>query len=596
MKTVRGETMYEVEICDVTNNITLKKEGQVICETPYALAWRIFEAATGESFKDLMEKKAPTISDEITAAFYAGVQAYHDTFPDILRPYLLLDLNSKYCYFYSAIDQPSRVAALSKEKYGEWIKELIQESLALRERKGQIAWLTLNILQTVNTGLKSIVNLWPGKTDVINITPQFLRRHGTFLKPGKALREFCGEPDKINIEVFSGYFKDEMRKLEPECDRVKVSDEPGEIYIKGGSFTSCMIGKPREFFRIYDEIDNCQIAYILDDNGRLVARALLWENVTDENTGIVYPKVMDRIYFKTNSELATMKAWAIKNGYIFKTRQSLGHYDFYDGDMNKISLKESWIETNLTFDWNMYQAVPYIDTFQWAKEGSNKLYTYCPGGTYANMTNTDGQGGFLAEGNVPVCEGCGCTLNEDEAHYDDNGYAYCETCWDEIFSYCEKCGEYYDSDSVVEVHDEDNSEWLCERCRNGIGAWYEDWSNEWHTDGYEARLGEDIITISSNRISYDNYHNWVMCDDCGVYFDSYVEGLDQRTKCYCDECLEKRDMEDLDYAESRHPITCPACQGDLSQVTMVWIRDEIENSEIQYLCPDCAKVWKEEEQ
>lgn len=587
--------MYEIEIHDVTGNIILKKEGKVICETPYHAAWRIFEAATGESFKDLMEKKGPTVSSEVTAAFYAGVQAYQDAFPDKVRPHLLLDMNSKWCYFYSAIDQPSRVAALSKEKYGEWIKELIQDSLALRERKGQIAWLTLHILQTVNTGLQSIMNAWPGKTSVYEITPNFLRRHGTFLKPGKALREFCGEPDKVNIEVFSGYFKDEMRKLEPECDRVKVSDKPGDIYIKGGSFTSCMIGKPREFFEVYDEIENCQIAYILDERENLVARALLWENVTDKTSSIVYPKVMDRIYFKTNSELATMKAWAIKNGYIFKTKQSLGHYDFYDGDMNKISLKESWVEINFTFDWNMYQAVPYVDTFAWAKEGSNKLYTYCPGGTYANMTNTDGQGGFLAEGNVPVCDDCGRVLHEDDAHYDDNGYAYCDTCWDERFAYCDRCGEYYDRDSVEEVYDGDDSEYLCECCRNRSDAWYEDWSGEWHIDGNEARLNGYTIAISDHRISGDRHHDWVMCDDCGTYFDSYTEGIDRGTECYCDECLEKRDMNDFDNAENRHPIVCPACQSDMSKITMVWIRDEIENSEIQYLCPDCAKVWKEEE-
>lgn len=587
--------MYEVNISDVTGNIILTKEGQVICETSYHAAWQIFEAATGESFKDLMEKKAPTISSELAVAFYAGVQTYKDAFPDKARPYLFLDINSKWCYFYSAIDQPSRVAALSKEKYGEWIKELIQESLALRERKGQIAWLTLHILQTVNTGLQSIVNAWPEKTSVYEITPNFLRKHGTFLKPGKALREFCGEPDKVNIEVFSGYFKDEMRKLEPECDRVKVSDEPGEIYNKGGNFTSCMIGKPREFFQIYDEIDDCRIAYILDENGRLVARALLWKNVVDNTTGVVYPKVMDRIYFKTNSELATMKAWAIKNGYIFKTKQSLGHYDFYDGDMNKISLKESWVETNLTFDWNMYRAVPYVDTFAWTKEGDNKLYTYCPGGTYTNMTNTNGSGGFLAEGNVPICEGCRCALNEDNALYDDNGYAYCDNCWDDRFAYCERCEGHYDRDYVEEVFDGDDPEWLCEHCRDRSNAWYEDWSDEWHIDAREARLEGDIITISDRRISGDRYHSWIMCDDCSIYFDSCAEGLDQGTKCYCDECLEKRDMEDLDHAESRHPITCPACQGDVSQVTMVWIRDEIENSEIQYLCPDCAKVWKEEE-
>lgn len=587
--------MYEVEIHDVTDNIILRKEGQVICETPYALAWQIFEAATGESFKDLMEMKAPSVSSELTTAFYAGAQAYQNDFPEKMRPYLLLNINSKWCYFYSAIDQPSRVAALSKEKYGEWIKELIQDSLALRERRGQVAWLTLHILQTTHTGLQSIVNAWPGKTGVVDITPQFLRRHGTFLKPGKALREFCAEPEKVNIEVFSGYFKDEMRKLEPECDRVKVSNEPGEIYIKGGDFTSCMIGKPREFFQMYDDIDVCDIAYILDDDRRLIARALLWENVIDNTTGIVYPKVMDRIYFRTNSELATMKAWAIKNGYIFKTRQSLGHYEFYDGDMNKISLKESWVETNVTFDWNMYQAVPYVDTFQWAKEGSNKLYTYCPGGTYTNMTNTEGQGGFLAEGNVPVCEVCGCTVHEDDAHYDDNGYVYCDTCWDERFAYCEKCGEYYDKDSIKEVYDGDDSEWLCEYCRTKVGAWYEDWSDAWHINEYEARLNGEIITISEYRITHEHIREWLMCDDCNTYFDIYTEGIDKGTECCCDECLEKRDIEDLNDAENRHPITCPACQGDVSQVTMEWVRDEIKNSEIQYLCPDCAKVWKEEE-
>ena len=589
--------MYVIEI-DGNGTVELSKNGTLEISVPFDEAPKILEHVTGEKFEEI---DVAQISAEVRTAFADAKLAYANDFP-ITTPLpfinLTLEKPSKWVYFYSSIDQPSRLAALSREKYALWIECLIMESLRMRDNQGKIAWLTRMVLECTKEGahLQDILKTWPGRFLPSDIPENFLQRHGTFLKPGKVLKEICQGQEEVNFEVFSGYFKDEMRKLEPECDRVQVSDKPSKIYDMGGRFNSCMIGKPIEYFEIYDDIKECSIAYIEGERGELLARALLWENVVDDESGVVYPKVMDRIYFATNSELATMKAWAIRNGYIFnKTKQSLGHYDFYDQEMNKVSLKTCSVETDINFDYGYYEAVPYVDTFSWVRCGHNKLYAYYPGGECSQLTNTNGSGGFLADGNLPVCCDCGGSVNEDDAHWDDNGNCFCDSCWDEHFTYCDECEEWYPRDDVEHVHTDTGECWMCERCRRNTGATYEEWSGEYHTDMNEARLDGDIEWISDYRINNDKGHNWVRCEECGLYFDARTEGVEGYENM-CDECLQKKDEEDLERAEDKHEITCPACHGDVSEVTMVWIRDWIENTEIQYLCPDCAKIWKGEEE
>lgn len=585
--------MYEVIFCE--EKLSLYRNGTEVCTTDSSTPWKILEAVTNEKFENIIDDHDFEVSDEIRRAFNEAVLVYKNDFPDAYVPTMRMGSASKWCFFYSAIAQPSRVAALSKEKYGQHIKNLIWESVSKRSTEAATAWITLKVVECAKEGarLADIRQSWPGRFLPSDIPESFLVKHGTFLKPGKALKELCANPDDVNMEVFAGYFRDEMRKLEPECDRVMVSDKPGSIYVMGGRFNSCMIGKPRCFFDIYDAMQSCSIAYMLDEYDVPVARALLWKDVVDDKTGVVYPKVMDRIYFASNAELATMKAWAIRNGYIFKTKQSLGHFDFYDHDMNKISLKSTSVEAQEDFHEEDFDAVPYVDTFSWVKEGENKLYAYYPGGNSVNMTNTNGSGGFLTSGNFLGCTVCGDAVDEDYASYDNNGNCYCENCWNENFAYCEGCSEHYPTDDVIPVRNDQGCDvWLCDDCRRSEGADYEEWSDMWHLDMREAVLNDDTIYISWYRIESDTYHDWIRCDDCGRYFDAIREGYDGGTQCFCNECLRSRDEEDLIEAESNHVITCPACHGDMSTITMVWVRKDIKNSEIQYLCPDCAEVWE----
>ena len=73
--------------------------------------------------------------------------------------------------------------------------------------------------------------------------------------------------------------------------------------------SSCMQGKPRRYFDLYEKNKNVKLAILLDDDeGILLGRALLWNT----NNGWV----MDRIYYSSDSYEYTFIDWARTNNYL----------------------------------------------------------------------------------------------------------------------------------------------------------------------------------------------------------------------------------------------------------------------------------------
>lgn len=128
----------------------------------------------------------------------------------------------------------------------------------------------------------------------------------------------------------------------------------------GSLWNSCMRQSERnKFMKLYsDNPDEVKMLILLNDDGKLRSRSLLWENVKDKE-GETY-KFMDRVYSLYEHDVYLFKSWAIKNGYISKWEQNAKSGRLFDvnGDIREMKLF-----VNLTnYKQNFY---PYLDTFKY---------------------------------------------------------------------------------------------------------------------------------------------------------------------------------------------------------------------------------------
>lgn len=112
------------------------------------------------------------------------------------------------------------------------------------------------------------------------------------------------------------------------------------------------------------------------------------------------------------------------------------------------------------------------------------------------------------DGHTERCAHCGERIDEDDAYYDEYGNPYCSDCWDDLFSACECCGEYFRDTEMTETQDG----MVCQRClEENYVECYE--CGEWvHTD--------NAITDIDGHWYCDDCaeDNLTRCDDCGEYY------------------------------------------------------------------------------
>ena len=176
-----------------------------------------------------------------------------------------------------------------------------------------------------------------------NITDQDVE---TFVNLYKSY--FQRNPDNLKVvegnEILKWYLEENYQRIEGAC--------------YGTLWHSCMRYRDRnKYMTLYTKNAGIKMLILLDDTGKLSARALLWENVTDVN-GNVY-KVMDRIYSVHGHDVNFLKDWAKENGYIYKTEQSSKSERYFTMNDNLVKLDLSVKLDNWKFHY-----YPYLDTFK----------------------------------------------------------------------------------------------------------------------------------------------------------------------------------------------------------------------------------------
>ena len=178
------------------------------------------------------------------------------------------------------------------------------------------------------------------------------------------------------VNLYKSYFTPNKEKLivVQGDDIFKYYNEENyatTLGLKTGSlWNSCMRQKERNMFMmLYSKNpDICKMLIFLSDDGKLRARAILWEKVY--NNGEIL-KVMDRIYSIYEHDVYLFKSWAKENGYISKLQQSANTESLFDINGTANGLKLNIKLDNFNFDY-----YPYLDTFKYFDIFNGVLYNY----------------------------------------------------------------------------------------------------------------------------------------------------------------------------------------------------------------------------
>ncbi len=210
-------------------------------------------------------------------------------------------------------------------------------------------------------------------------------KYRTNLKVGRFIGKFIGDQvmkdygiSNYDIEIFVNIFKSYFDRDETKLKIVEGDDilqyysevnyhqASGSCY--GPLWASCMrYQNKNRYMEIYAKNpDKVKMLVLLDDNGKVKTRALLWEECSDVD-GNKY-KVMDRIYSVYDHDMIFFKDWAFKNGYIHKLDQSARSENLFmtpQGPMN--------INLIISLDNHICDYYPYIDSFKYYSKKNGTL-------------------------------------------------------------------------------------------------------------------------------------------------------------------------------------------------------------------------------
>ena len=273
-----------------------------------------------------------------------------------------------------------------------------------------------------------------------------------------------------------------------------VNDNFADIYNSSeckGDFNSCMMN--RGFHTFYQDAVNASAAYLRNDEGKIVARCIIYNKVHEEGSDKIW-RLAERQY-STNQDNLLKRALVealIREGYIdgykqvgFDCHNARG---FVDVNGNSLESKDFWIDCDL----ETYEPLSYQDSFKWYDMAKRRAYNYQVPGYDYNLDTTEGS-----------IDG-----EEDDRNYD------------------EYHDEYTDSDTVTVMYH--GQEMSCSE--NDL---------------------EDFIWIDSEEIYYhkDDLEMCPVCDDWFLENDGYKSDLTGETYC-CADCRKRAEDE---YREEHYP-------------------------------------------
>lgn len=214
-------------------------------------------------------------------------------------------------------------------------------------------------------------------------------------KPAAAIKKFLKNVTEQELNIFTSLYKAATAQKDFIFDVVSGEEIKKYYYYKsyknasGTLYNSCMKHDHCvDYFNIYiKNPEVCSMLIMLDNDGLLIGRALLW-NAIDVEAG-VERKVMDRIYcINDDRNMHYFKEWADENGYIYKKEQRWQNSLYFE------SFGKSYrYNLSVKIKPEVFTKYPYVDTFKFWDEKNSIICNFLPqnNGYIRTMIGNDGR-------------------------------------------------------------------------------------------------------------------------------------------------------------------------------------------------------------
>lgn len=166
-------------------------------------------------------------------------------------------------------------------------------------------------------------------------------------------------------------------------------------------------------------------------------------------------------------------------------------------------------------------------------------------GSNDTLNSGDGLCDYCSEEGTEVCSNCGDRVHEDDAYW-GRDYCYCGACFNDLFFYCEECGEDEYRDEAVPIRGRNNIETLvCIHCAHNSS--YINYCEECETYYYNRYIAS-AESVEGDVICADCVTGY--CEDCGNAFSSNSEQVEIGVYTYCRHCAENHEADEEECEEA----------------------------------------------
>jgi 6-pyruvoyl-tetrahydropterin synthase len=327
-------------------------------------------------------------------------------------------------------------------------------------------------------------------------------------------------PDKIDT-----FTRKVMAKLTKEGYKFKLVNEyeigfwynqSNYAEISGSLGNSCMREKSESFFNLYnDNKDVCSMLILLDEENKLIGRALVWKLNLHHHTKA--PKelyFMDRQYVIDETDVERFRQYADEQGWAYKTKNS--HSSLYDVTYKGVNQS---IAMEVQIEGGNYKNYPYMDTF--------KKYDPDTGILYNNDSEEDSGGLYILNSTT----GDYTEISEEEegiySEYEDRTIDEDYAVWSDAVQ------SYLHVDNAIEIRS---------GSRRYLG---------WYPDGHEDLVHDEWIDeyIHMDDAIYSDYYDYY------ILIENFCQGVvsvdsDGEPKLNDIVCRDRSFYEDDEYNET----------------------------------------------
>ncbi len=275
-----------------------------------------------------------------------------------------------------------------REVLNEFATDSMVAQLLLKKRhdKEELIDSPVNFISVSREDSTKISYVSQERMAIINPDEYWTSSRRFIAKPGAFISKIFKNIPSKEVEKFSNLYRSTVTKPKFTFKVVKGEDIRGfyyyESYVseRGSLGASCMKHDScQKYLDVYVDSPLVKMLVMLDDFGRLMGRALLWDFESY--------KIMDRIYTTSDEELQFyFKKWATDSGYLHKSSQNW----FDTLNFEQVGQKRQELKLCIKINMLDYRRFPYMDTFKFMESSTGYLYNYMPEGHFVTLCSSDG--------------------------------------------------------------------------------------------------------------------------------------------------------------------------------------------------------------